>query len=232
MEEVDAYFSTDVPVPVPIFLGYCEVDGQRLLVSRDTLLPGTETERMIEEATNAVRRLDARIVADVGTGCGWIAVVLGMRLPSASVYATDRSPDALSVARKNVEMHQLSSRVQCLEGNWLEPLGAFGLAGRVDLIVSNPPYCKAGQIAHLAESFARFAPRMAIDGGEDGLNGHRAVLEQAAKFVRSNGLVLLQTDETQAPLVAECVVQSGHYASSELLNGSEGAPRFVLARRE
>jgi release factor glutamine methyltransferase len=225
------YLACSPLVPVPLYLGYCHVDGVRIELSEAVLTPGTETDRMFDVATELASRVGARYIADVGTGCGKIAIVLARRLPSATLHATDCSREALEVARRNVELCGLEERVRCHLGEWLDPLRSEGLVAKIDLVVSNPPYCKEGDLARLPSGFAAFAPTIAINGGPDGLACHRSVIEGAAEFLRVGGWLLLQTDEGQAGQVAECIKNSGAFGEPYFAVGSHRTPRFVYAKR-
>lgn len=228
---LEDYFSRSPLPPVPLYLGYCYVGGVRLAVSEATLIPGSETERMFDVATELASRIDARLIAEAGTGCGKIAIVLARRLPKAALYATDCASDALDIARRNIATHGLEDRIKCYHGDWLDPLRADGLGSSIDLIVSNPPYCEERSLAELPSGFATFAPRLAINGGKDGLACHRAIVSSGLEFLRADGWLLLQTDEGQTSNVADCIRHVGGFGEPRVERGSRGTPRFVCAQR-
>jgi release factor glutamine methyltransferase len=199
--------------PVAYLIGHREFYGIDLIVDRRALMPRPETELLVELALSHARRRtnDQRpketeraslvvgrssfVVADVGTGTGAIAIVLAVHLLEARVVAIDISPEALALARQNVERHGLAGRVQLLQGDLLDPL-----AEPVDLIVSNPPYTI---LAEIDEGVRRYEPHLALDGGADGLNVYRRLLSQAPARLQSGGAVLLEIGATQAaPVIA------------------------------
>jgi release factor glutamine methyltransferase len=133
-------------------------------------------------------------IADIGTGSGCIAVALAANLPEARIIAVDLSPDALDVTRLNVERHGVQGRVQLRQGDLLAPLD-----GPVDLIASNPPYTV---LTAIDEGVRRHEPHLALDGGPDGLDLYRRLLEQAPGFLKPNGVVLLEIGAEQGQAVA------------------------------
>jgi release factor glutamine methyltransferase len=168
--------------PLPYLTGRVEFYGLEFEVTPDVLIPRPETETLVDLAlTNPSisQSPNLPIIIDVGTGCGCIAVALAVHLPQATVYATDVSPAALAVARRNAARHRVADRVHLLAGDLLAPWLA-----PVDLIVSNPPYAAQGELATLPLSVREHEPRLALDGGPDGLAVTRRLLAQAAAALR------------------------------------------------
>jgi len=160
-----------VDYPLPYLTGRLEFYGLEFEVTPEVLIPRPETETLVELAL--ARR--PRSAVDVGTGSGCIAVSLAVHLPEATIYATEISPAALAVARRNAERHDVAERVRLLAGDLLSPC-----PGLVDLIVSNPPYVSTGERASLPASVREYEPSLALDGGPDGLDVVRRLLAQAA----------------------------------------------------
>ena len=156
--------------PLPYLTGRLEFYGLEFEVTPEVLIPRPETEMLVELA---LARQPASAV-DVGTGSGCIAVSLAVHLPEATIYATEISPAALAVARRNAERHGVAERVRLLAGDLLSPC-----PGPVDLIVSNPPYVSTGERASLPASVREYEPSLALDGGSDGLDVVRRLLAQA-----------------------------------------------------
>jgi len=159
-----------VDYPLPYLTGRLEFYGLEFEVTPEVLIPRPETETLVELAL--ARR--PRSAVDVGTGSGCIAVSLAVHLPEATIYATEISPAALAVARRNAERHGVAERVRLLAGDLLSPC-----PGPVDLIVSNPPYVSTGEWASLPASVRDYEPSLALDGGPDGLDVVRRLLAQA-----------------------------------------------------
>jgi ribosomal protein L3 glutamine methyltransferase len=125
--------------------------------------------------------------ADVGTGSGCLAVLLARHFKCATVDATDLMAGALEVAAANVRLHRLSGRVRLLEGDLLRPAGA----ARYDVILSNPPYEPSARVDRLPVEFRR-EPRVALDGGRDGLGIVRRLVRQAAARLRPGGILMIE----------------------------------------
>lgn len=159
-----------VDYPLPYLTGRLEFYGLEFEVTPEVLIPRPETETLVELA---LARQPASAV-DVGTGSGCIAVSLAVHLPEATIYATEISPAALAVARRNAQRHGVAERVRLLAGDLLSPC-----PGPVDLIVSNPPYVSTGEWASLPASVREYEPSLALDGGPDGLDVVRRLLAQA-----------------------------------------------------
>lgn len=230
-EAIKGYFETKPLRPVPLFLGYSEVLGVKIHVSGSTLLPGTETAGIIQAVLELSSHWESPLVIDVGTGSGVVSVVVGTQIPKARLVATDISAEALKVAAKNFHEHRLIDRVRWAQGCWLDPLEWFDLGGQADILVSNPPYVCSGAIEQLPSGFREFAPRLAIDGGNDGMAGHRAIAAGAGRYLKPGGYLVLQTDGGQAQQVAHIVEAAGDFEQPQALNGTCGGARLVVAKK-
>ncbi|MSQ05698.1 MAG: peptide chain release factor N(5)-glutamine methyltransferase [Dehalococcoidia bacterium] len=185
--------------PLAYILGRREFYGINLLVNPNVLIPRPETESLVEHALfMALMGMDtpSLVIADVGTGTGAIAINLALHLPRARIFAIDRSDAALDVASYNIRGHNVADRVTLLQGDLLEPLPE-----PVDLIVANLPYLPTARIATLQPEI-QWEPRLALDGGADGLDPIRRLLAQAAGGkLKEIGGILLELDPEQVPAV-------------------------------
>lgn len=181
--------------PLPYLLGYRDFYGRRFAISPAGLIPRPETEHLIDAALAYARhRPDPLRIIDVGTGSGCIALTLALELPTATVIATDTSPEALALARENAAAFDLTGHVQLLHGDlFAEASGVF------DIICSNPPYIATAELAGLA--VARHEPLAALDGGPDGLHVIRRILHTAREHLRPGGLLLVEIGAGQAEAV-------------------------------
>lgn len=168
--------------PLAYILGEAEFMSLRFRCDSRVLTPRPDTEILVESVIETVR---ARFgvpggagvtLADIGTGSGCIAIALAHALPAADVVATDLSADALELARENAALNGLDSRITFLHGPDLDPLLDAGVADRVRVVVSNPPYIPARDFAILEPEVVEHEPHLALYGGEDGLDGHRRIL--------------------------------------------------------
>jgi release factor glutamine methyltransferase len=184
--------------PVPYIVGHREFYGLDLVVDRRVLIPRPETELLVQHALESASRLQcdaqALTLADVGTGSGCVAVSLAVNLPQACVFATDVSADALEVVALNSARHNVGNRVRPRLGNLLEPLPE-----RVHMIVANLPYISTGYLAKLDRDVLGYEPRLALEGGEDGLRLVDALLEQAGQRLLPQGVIWLEIGGYQGP---------------------------------
>ena len=174
--------------PLPYLTGKMEFYGLDIEVTPEVLIPRPETEALVDLALD--RR--PKTVVDVGTGSGCIAVALAAHLPETVVYGIDISPAALAVARRNAERHGVGGRVRLIAGDLLDRR-----PGPVDLIVSNPPYVSADEWASLPPSVRDHEPRLALDGGPDGLEVVRRLLSQTQGLLKPGGALLIEIGAAQ-----------------------------------
>lgn len=169
-----------------------------LAVGPGVLVPRPDTEALVEAALEWIPAdADPVYVADIGSGSGAIGLAVAHARPGARVYAVDRSPEALACTRRNVAALSLGDRVAVLDGDLLAPIPA---SRPIDWVLSNPPYIPTGDIATLQPEVSRHEPRLALDGGPDGLDVYRRLLPVAAKRARKGVLVEVGHDQASRVL--------------------------------
>ena len=164
----------------------------------------------------------------MGTGSGVLAVTLAAERPRWSVWATDISPAALEVARDNARRNGVEGRIRFARGEWLTPLRQGGV--RVDVVVSNPPYIPSKDIATLQRQVKDFEPHLSLDGGEDGLDAYRRIIEQIPDVLRLPGLVAFEVGVGQSRRVAEMLESMPLSVSIDILPDLAGIERVVLGK--
>lgn len=206
--------------PVAYILGRRAFYDREFTVTPDVLIPRPETELLLENALEwaAERAITA---ADIGTGSGALAVTFAANRPQAKVYAVDISLAALNVARTNAARHDV--QITFLEGDLLAPLIERGI--KLDLIMANLPYIPAGDLPDLA--VMRYEPRLALDGGEDGLDLIRCLLEQVPQVANPGALVLLEIGAGQGAAVLALARQMLKPQNAELLLDYAGLDRII-----
>lgn len=198
--------------PLQTILGETEFYSRSFKVEPGVFIPRPETERLVEIAASLLapgdRNLLQPVAVEIGTGTGVIAVSLALELPRLMVWATDLNPAAVDLAKRNAHRHGVEGRVEVLRGSRFDPLPAH-LKGGVDLLVSNPPYIASAEIAGLAREVADHDPRLALDGGADGLDFYRALAHGLAGWLRPGGLVALEIGAEQGLAVPAIFAASG-----------------------
>jgi release factor glutamine methyltransferase len=216
--------------PVSRIFGWREFYGRAFQVDRHTLDPRPDTETLIEAALALVARRGAADqslrLLDLGTGTGCILLTLLAELPGATGVGTDVSAPALLLAHANAQHLGVEARARFLAGDWLQPV-----AGRFDLIVANPPYLATAEIGRLPREVAAYDPRLALDGGADGLNAYRRIVARAAEVLKPGGAIVLEIGSTQSDAVFALLAAAGLGIDAEgsLWHDLGGHPRVVLA---
>ena len=251
--------------PTQHLTGNQEFWGLEFEVTPDVLIPRPETEHVIEVALDrlAVRELRAGRkqtligeglqIADIGTGSGCIAIALARNLPGAKIYATDISPSALAVARRNAARHTVADRVHFRECNLLEgfPVGARYIVplqaetGTVaehelratehgthffDLIVSNPPYIGRREAETLMREVRDHEPEIALYGGEEGYELYADLITQAAAHLQPGGILVLELGHNSLPAV-QPLLDGPTWKNVAVTNDLAGIPRVIVAER-
>jgi release factor glutamine methyltransferase len=207
--------------PTAWLVGRREFWGRPFRVTPAVLVPRPETELVVEAALAALPEGGSAL--DLCAGSGAIGVTLALERKGSRVAATELSPEALAVARENAAA--LGATIELLEGDLFAPLPA---GARYDVIVSNPPYVPSGEIAGLSREVRR-EPRLALDGGADGLALLRRIVAEAPRFLSPGGTLVLEMHESHAePLPALC--RAAGFASAEPRKDLAGLWRFVVAR--
>lgn len=189
--------------PMAYILGEREFWGLPFKVTPAVLVPRPDTETLIEAALSLMpdRRRPWRIL-DLGVGSGCLLLTLLKEYPNATGVGVDLSGEALEVARANAEALGLTDRAVWTSGDWRREGWADRLPGPFDLVVSNPPYVEAETIDRLMPEVARYEPRMALEGGPDGLDAYRAIASAARKLVTPGGSLLVEAGAGQASDIA------------------------------
>jgi release factor glutamine methyltransferase len=200
-------------------------------VTSQVLVPRPETELVVETALGLLEKESSfdRIL-DIGTGSGAIAVSLAKERDRAEIWATDLSGAALEVARANACRHDVETRIRFLQGNLFAPVRSWG-SDFFDLIVSNPPYVRRGEIEGLAPEVRDWEPRLALDGGEDGLDFYRRILAEGHLFLTRRGRMALEIGADSACEVARLAEACGAYRLKTVGRDYGGMKRVVVLQK-
>lgn len=200
-------------------------------VSSATLIPRPETELLVENALELFRNKNTNLnIMDLGTGSGAIILTLLKELPQANGLAVDISAKALAVARNNAELLGVSSRVHFLQSDWFENLPVPS-EPEYDLIVSNPPYIKSNDILTLQREVRLFEPELALNGGADGLEHYRAIIEKAYLYLKPQGWLGFETGEQQHKALGSMLKAANHYHNLRSLKDYAGQERILWVQK-
>ena len=210
--------------PTAYITGHKEFFGIDFKVSPGTLIPRPDTELLVETAIELANTAfpQSCLIADVGTGCGAIAIALAQHLPQANIYATDISAAALELAKSNCRTHRVSHRVRLLQGDLLEPLPE-----PVQLIVANLPYISEPELSKLPLEISMFEPQIALAGGPDGLMQIERLLSQASSKLLSGGAILLEVGYDQGTAVKALARKCFPTAKISVVTDLSGLDRVV-----
>jgi len=206
--------------PIAYITGHREFYGLDFSVESAVLIPRPETELLVEKAIELAESRAVGTIAEVGTGCGAIAISLALNLPRARIYAADISAPALGVSRFNCRKHGVADRVCLLRGDMLEPLPE-----PVDLIIANLPYVREAELSRVGS--AGFEPWLALDGGWDGLDEIRRLCHQAGDKLHPGGSLLVEVGQGQAKYVVALLSRLFPSAEVEVSPDLAGIERVV-----
>ncbi len=219
--------------PVAYIVGQREFWSLKFIVTPDVLIPRPETEILVMEALKVLSQPEQtkrRIrILEMGTGSGAISVALAKELPSASVVATDLSEKALSIAEENALRNGVGERILFLQGDLFDPLEKGSI---FELIITNPPYIPQDYFPSLPPEVRDFEPRVALDGGRDGLNFFRRVLPRLGEYLSPEGWVLAEIGAGQDQKVREIAAANPDLDSCDFLPDLAGIKRVFKARKK
>ncbi len=197
-------------------------------VNPSVLIPRPDTETLVAEALTFLKPNTAPTVLDLGTGSGCIAVSIAHQKKDAHITAVDVSPDALAMAKRNASKHGVADRITFLQGDLFGPVPA---GATFDLIVSNPPYIAHAEFATLQAEVRDHEPRVALDGGADGLDFYRRIAAGVGPFLKPGGKLLLEIGSTQDEAVRALFGARPELELGPTLKDMGKLHRVVTARR-
>jgi len=216
--------------PLQYLVGRCPWRDLELQVDSTVLIPRQETELLVELALCVASELGETGLtpwADLGCGSGCIAIALARAWPQSQGWAVDISASALKLASLNATIHGVAKSINWLQGNWAEPLQFQ--AGKWKLLISNPPYIPSAVVNQLEPLVRNNEPRLALDGGDDGLDSIKSICKLAPILLAPGGWLLLEHHHDQS----EAVLKLLRHAGLELVEAKsdlEGTLRFAVAR--
>jgi release factor glutamine methyltransferase len=214
--------------PVQYLTGRCEFYSLSLEVSPACLIPRPETEMLVERAIEFLRsRAGVQYVCDLCTGCGCIAVVIAKNFSNTKIIATDICDKALRIAAQNVAKYQLEERIELLQGDLFEPVISQLDVREFDLIVCNPPYVSRSEYEKLDAKVKNYEPKLALDGGPDGLDIYRRIAADVGSHLKKDGALLLEIGFLQGPAVKKLLEEAGTFKQIKIEKDFNNNDRIV-----
>lgn len=216
-------------MPLAYILGTQPFMGLEIKVNEGALIPRPETEEVVQEAVARLKEGGPRPlnILELGTGTGCVALALAAALPQSTVYATDISPAALKLAADNAMTHHLAQRIRFVKEDLFKEDARF--KGWADLVISNPPYIPTGEIDALEREVLK-EPRLALDGGKDGLDAIRAIVAASPRYLKPEGWLVLEIGWDQAAAVLSLMEKAG-LKGCHVRKDLQGKDRIAVARR-
>jgi release factor glutamine methyltransferase len=215
--------------PVAYLLGEKEFFLLPFEVTPAVLIPRPETETLVAEAVSLLKKMTTPAALDLCTGSGCIAVSLAHGAKTARVTATDVSPDALDVARRNAERNKVADRIDFRAGDLF---AALPPGTPFDLVATNPPYVTQTELGGLQPEVRDHEPRLALDGGPDGLAFYRRIAAGVGDVLKPGGWLLAEIGATQQDAVTALLAERPELEVAKTLKDMAGLPRVVVARRK
>lgn len=195
-------------------------------VDENVLIPRPDTEILVEEVIQIAKKINAKKILDMCTGSGAIAVSLAKYIPDSRITAVDISSKALNIAKKNAKSNQVENQITFVESNLFENLPKE----KYDIIVSNPPYIKNEEIKTLDKEVQK-EPKLALDGGIDGLDFYRAIIKQDYEYLKFNGYLCFEIGYDQKEEVMELIKQEEKYKDTYSKKDLYGNDRIIITKR-
>ena len=214
--------------PIQYLCGITYWRDLKLKVTNQVLIPRPETELIVDIVFNVFRRKSEKLFfAELGTGSGAISIALALAYPVSEGVATDIDQDALEIATKNYINSSKQSNLKFYCGNWWTPLENY--KGKLDLAISNPPYIPRDTYEKLPKEVKNFEPKVALLGGEDGLEHFREIIQKAPSFLKDNGWLILENHFDQSEKVKQLLIKN-KFTSIEIVKDLSGIGRFTIGR--
>lgn len=213
--------------PIQYIIGKTEFMGLEFKVTLDVLIPRPETEILVEAAIKITRLIGEKVrILDLGTGSGCIAVSLAKLLPKAKVTATDISPEALKVALENARANNVD--IDFFQGDLFGTCNLTPIT--YDLIISNPPYIRSSEIKKLQPE-VRYEPPIALDGGKEGLDFYKRIINDAPRYLKKKGFLILEIGFDQKDDLKKNLQNSGYFEIIEVIKDYNNLDRVIIAQK-
>ena len=209
--------------PIAYIVGYKEFWKQKFITNSSVLIPRPDTELIVEKVLKSFKKNENKNVLDIGTGSGCIILSILSERNKFKGIGIDMSKESINIAKINAKMQQLENRIKFINTD-IDNFFSY----KYDLIVSNPPYIKKSKISSLIEDVKNFEPKLALDGGPDGLSAVLKVITKSSKLLKKNGMLFLEIDSTQVIKTKEMLLKYDFF-TREVCKDLNGNDRCLIA---
>lgn len=230
-QDIEKNFINDIlkrtkNMPLQYIVGLQEFMGLTFNVNSNVLIPRPDTEILVEEVIKKIKPEKNYDILDIGTGSGCISISLAKFIENCQIFSVDISSEALKIAKDNAKLNDVEDKIVFLNGDIFEP---FISGEKFDIMVSNPPYIETDVIETLDANVRDYEPRLALDGGIDGMDYYRRIINQADKYLNSNGLIFFEIGFKQANSTINLLKENG-FADINIAKDLAGLDRVISAR--
>ena len=220
--------------PIQYITGHQEFWSLDFLVGPAVLIPRAETELLVEETLklkdrNLLSDSSQLKILDLGTGSGAIAIALAKEIESATIWASDISFDALTVAKNNAKYHKFNSKINFCQGDFLQPISNISIS--FDMIISNPPYIPTDIFQTLPPEVRYYEPRIALDGHENGMCFIKRIIEEGGSYLKPGGWLLIEMDPDQTEMALDLIDSTQSFSYKERIRDYRKKYRLVKAQK-
>ncbi|MFH1904769.1 MAG: peptide chain release factor N(5)-glutamine methyltransferase [bacterium] len=219
-------------VPIAYLIGHKEFMSIDFEVNKKVLIPRPETETLIEATLKKMALQPNRewVAIDMGTGCGNIAVALA-KSRNVRIYASDISEDALSISKKNAKKNKVEKSIRFFCGDLFESFNGLNLAEEIDFVVSNPPYVSSADFEKLSIDVKQYEPRIALDGGTDGIDFYPELVKGAEEFLKPHGFLIMEIGYGQVEEIKKLISSRDTFFAPEIVRDYGGIERVIICTR-
>ena len=215
--------------PIAYIVGSKEFMNFDLTVDENVLIPRPETEILVEAVIDRLKNFSGKIkIADLGTGSGAIAISIAKFIVNVEVEAVDISEKAIDIAKLNAINNNVADKINFHVGDLFDPI----VDQKFNAIVSNPPYIPSDIINTLQSEVKNYEPRIALDGGIDGLNFYRKIIDLSPKLLLKNGFIAVEIGYDQSELITNLIESDGQFDKIEVIKDLAGLDRIVIAKNK
>lgn len=220
-------------IPLEYIIGKARFGGLLLHCSSSTVIPTEYTTLLVDVTLELIKKRQHpnQTVIEVGTGCGNVAVYLAKKSGNLMIIASDVSPEALKVARKNVNRYKLKHSIRLICGDLFEPFRELGYKENIDLVICNPPYIPTASVRKLSPEISNHQPRIALDGGPYGVSFFQRLANGAASILKPGGALIFEIGAGQEKFVTWILNRHGSYQYLEYHKDHAGTVRVISAQK-